>query len=204
MRMLDDVAGLFCELVTVDDVVSFGSPLTPVLTTLIHREMFDEIAEECRRRGLRFSIWVDDLTISGNFVPGLLLSRLRQIIRSYGMRSHKIEYKTGSRAVIITGVPIRGGSVLAPFSVDHRVSDGYKKVIFGPERHREKSSNELLSSLGTYRFHVGPSSVAGQKAANRMAGLRQRIGKTLAAETERLGLSWTESDGESYSGPPPF
>ena len=40
-----DVAGLIAHLATADDRACFGSPLTPVLATLVHRPMFNRIAE---------------------------------------------------------------------------------------------------------------------------------------------------------------
>ena len=74
LGMYKDVAGLLTHLCTIDGKVSFGSPLTPVLCSLIHRPMFDAIAEICDRRGLKYSVWVDDVTISGRFVPAEVLA----------------------------------------------------------------------------------------------------------------------------------
>lgn len=65
LNMYGDVAGLLTHLSTIDGKVSFGPPVTPVLCSLIHRSMFDQIATVCERRGLRYSVWVDDLTVSG-------------------------------------------------------------------------------------------------------------------------------------------
>ena len=89
-----DVAGLFTKLVTVDDRISFGSPLSPVLATLVHRAMFDAIHAACVRRGLRMSLWVDDLTISGRFIPGELLIEVRDIISKAGLKSHKVQFRS--------------------------------------------------------------------------------------------------------------
>ena len=177
LGMLDDVAGLCCRLVTIDDRVSFGSPLTPVLTTLVHRDMFDAMAEECRRRGLRFSIWVDDITISGAFVPGRLVAALREIVRSNGLRSHKIQFRVGARPVVLTGVPLRVGRVDAPRSVHDRIHAGYANLPQPDDPAYRRHADRLLSALGSYRFYVGSKTRAGRRAADRMNALRQRRNK---------------------------
>jgi len=43
MRMADDVAGLLTKLCTANDKIPFGSPLSPVLCSLVHRRLFDRI-----------------------------------------------------------------------------------------------------------------------------------------------------------------
>jgi RNA-directed DNA polymerase len=46
--MASDVAGLIAHVATADEQACFGSPLTPVLATLVHRPMF-EPRRVCRR-----------------------------------------------------------------------------------------------------------------------------------------------------------
>jgi len=65
LKMYPDVARCFRDLATIDGQVFLGSPLTPVLTSLIHRQMFESIANVCRENGLQYTVWIDDLTISG-------------------------------------------------------------------------------------------------------------------------------------------
>lgn len=175
LGLRDDVAGLLVHLSTIDGKVSFGSPLTPVLATLIHRKMFDEIYVECTRRGLRMSIWVDDITISGKFVPGELITRIRDIIRSYGLKSHKLEVMTGSRSVSVTGVMIRGSIIDAPRVLHNSIKDGYSDILNADDRaEAEIVINKLLSQMGRYRYIVGSKSQLGVSTSNRMNTLRQR------------------------------
>ncbi len=123
-----DVAGMFAHLVTIDDKLPFGSPISPVLATLVHRSMFDDICDACTRRGLRMSLWVDDLTISGLYVPGELVEEVREIIRLSGLQSHKIEFLSGSRPVIVTGIPIVGNRIEAPRALQNRIKIGYAQL----------------------------------------------------------------------------
>ena len=195
LGMRDDVAGLLTKLVTVDNIASFGSPLTPVLTTLVHRKMFDEIADLCRRRYLRLSLWVDDLTISGRFVPGTLITQIREIIRKNGLKSHKLSYKNGNRTVFVTGIGIVGSHLVAPRKLHDRIKNLYTELT-ETETVEEFNdiTNKLLSAMGTLRHIVGPNSPTWHRASNRMNTLRQRRQKkrTLISEMASISTSITE------------
>lgn len=178
-----DVAGLLVKLVAIDGKMPFGSPVSPVLTTHVHRPMFDEIYELCRSQSLKMSLWVDDLTISGQFVRGELVEAIRAIIRRQGFKTHKIKFRSigkarGGRPVVVTGVPVRASRVDAPFSLQKRVQDGYAKLRADLTNvERAQAFDSLLSALGTYRYHLGRSSPEGRKAADRMQALRKRRAK---------------------------
>ncbi|WP_082513267.1 reverse transcriptase family protein [Methylobacterium sp. Leaf125] len=175
MRMSDDVAGLLVHIATIDDVVSFGSPLTPVLATLVHRRMFNAIAEECSARGLRISLWVDDIVISGKFIPGPLVSRIRDLTRSNGLKSHKLEYFTGYRRVTITGVVVKGDEIHSPRKLHTEISNAYGLAIQSNSRiEAEAAVDRLLSTLGRYRVMVGKGSPMGRRASSRMNAIRQK------------------------------
>lgn len=175
----DDVAGLFMHLATVDGRLCFGSPLSPVLAALVHRSMFEAIDTLCKQRGLRMSLWVDNLTISGLFTPGDLVEQIRDIIRCNGLQSHDIEFKTSSkRPVIVTGVPVSGDQLAAPRSLHQRIQEGYAALAKAEDDwSRGSIIEQLLSHLGSYRYIVGRSSLEGRRAADRMNALRQRRAK---------------------------
>lgn len=173
--MRADVAGLLTKLVVIDGKMPFGSPVSPVLTAHVHRRMFDEIYALCTARGLKMSLWVDDLTISGNFIGGELIEPIRAIIRKQGFQTHKIQFRSSSRAVIVTGVPIERGAVVAPRSLNRRVQEGYDSLRADlTDSERRHAIDRLLSALGTYRYHLGAATAGGRKAADRMQALRSR------------------------------
>lgn len=185
LGMYDDVAGLLTHLCTVDGRVSFGSPFTPVLCTFIHRSMFDKIADICSARGLRYSLWVDDLTISGRFVPGEVLTQIREIIRAAGLKSHRVRYRSGNRPVFITGIGVVGKSLVAPNALHTKTKEAWKKYYDAEtDEERDSIARDLLSLLGTLKYIVGPKSDAGRKASDQMNSLRQRQDKARARSEE--------------------
>lgn len=196
LGLRDDVAGLFAKLVAIDGRMPFGSPVSPVLTTLVHRPMFDDVYGICERRKLTMSLWVDDVTISGAEVPGSAVEEIRGAIRAGGFQTHKIEYLETARPVVITGVPIVAGRVSAPRAVHRRIQDGYsalKKAATDMER--SNIIDNLLSALGTYRYLVGPSTEGGRLAANRMQALRQRRARMTITAVTPPGASSTPPPG---------
>ncbi|MGE4060881.1 MAG: reverse transcriptase family protein [Sphingomonadales bacterium] len=175
LRMHDDVAGLFTRMVTIDGSVSFGSPLTPVLVSLIHREIFDEIGRLCQRKGLKLTLWVDNITISGRFVPGTLIQAIREVIRDKGLKSHELSYWMGNRAVSITGIQVTRSGLHVPRSVHDKIRNLYEQLSKTADAiEAENIATKLLSSLGTVRYVAGKNTRLGTKTANKMTTLRRR------------------------------
>jgi RNA-directed DNA polymerase len=175
LGMHSDVAGLLTRICTVDGKVSFGSPVTPVLCALIHRRMFDQIADLCIQRGHNYSVWVDDLTISGDFIPGDIVIKIREIIRKSGLKSHKLHYRTGNRPVFITGIGVVGSSLIVPNTLNLKIKQCWNDYYLA-ETDDEKFNLtlRLLSYLGTVRQISGASSAKGRKASDQMNSLRQK------------------------------
>ena len=181
--MHEDVAGLIGHLVTVDDRACFGSPVTPVLMTIVFREMFDRIAEECEARGLRFTLWVDDMTISGRHITPDFLNRLRQIVREYGHKTHKIGIGSADEAICITGIWLDGRQFEPPHAQRQRLratlSDTRRAAT--SEAHDE-AERAVLSTAGTIRHIAGASSGEGQRMANLAERVRQARRRRIARE----------------------
>ncbi len=181
LGMYDDVAGMLTHLSTIDGAVAFGSPVTPVLCALIHRPMFDRISEICDDHGLRYSLWVDDLTISGKQITGEVVEKIRKVIRDAGLKSHKIRIFRGKKPVFITGVGVVGANLVAHSSLHLRLGAAWAEYDSAETlEERDHCTQTLLSLLGTIRHIVGAQSEAGQKAANQMNTLRQKLAKSRA------------------------
>lgn len=178
-KMAADVAGLIAHLATADEQACFGSPLTPVLASLVHRQMFDQIADLCAADDLSYSVWVDDLTISGEKITGQLKASIREVVASAGLRSHKLRMLTGNKPVFITGVGVVGSNLIVPKHTELRSMELWQALKDAQVIDEvESSSSRLLSHLGGIRAVVGANSVRGQKVANEMNSIRQKRDKS--------------------------
>jgi len=110
MSMRDDVAGLLVKLCTVDGRLAFGSPLSPILCSLVHRDLFDQIEQICLSGFLNMSLWVDDITVSGDMIPTRLIWAIKHAIHAKGLRYHKVRVTSLRHGPVITGhhVSLRG------------------------------------------------------------------------------------------------
>jgi len=175
LGMYDDVARLFADLTTVDGVVFLGSPLTPVLMTLVHRQLFDEIHKYCQQNGLAMSLWVDDLTISGPMITGEAIRFVREAIAKRGLRSHKIDIRTGNKVIFVTGVGIVGSHLVAPRKMHLKIRDKWTEYYSAETINEARAcADRLLSLMGTVKYIVGSKTYAGRKLADRMNSLRQK------------------------------
>lgn len=108
-----DAAGLMTDLTTFDGRLPTGSPLSPILAYFAFYDMWAEIAAFCRSRDYVLTVYIDDVTVSGEKVPLSDLWHIKTIIRRHGLEYHK-EKSFIDRPAEITGVVIRDGEVLAP------------------------------------------------------------------------------------------
>lgn len=185
--METDVAGLIAHLATADEIACFGSPLTPVLASLVHRPMFDAIADLCQQEDLAYTVWVDDLTISGERVTGQFRAQVREIIASSGLRSHKLRARTGSKAVFITGVGIVGGNLVVPRYVELKSRELWQELRAATTLDEiDLRSTRLLTHLGGIRHVVGKTTKRGQKLASEMNSIRQKRDRAFRNNWERM------------------
>lgn len=173
--MQADVAGLIAHISTADDRACFGSPLTPVLASIVHRPMFDLIAARCDQDGLSYSVWVDDLTISGLQITGQFRSDVRSVVARCGLQSHKLRSQTGNRPVFITGIGVVGANLIVPRRIEFRSQELWVEFK-AAQTFEEKDScaTRLLSHLGGIRAVSGASTPRGQKLASEMNSIRQK------------------------------
>lgn len=176
--MQPDVAGLIAHIATADDRACFGSPLTPVLASLVHRPMFDRISDRCAVDDLSYTVWVDDLTISGEQISGDFRADVRGIVAQSGLHSHKLRSQTGNRPVFITGVGVVGANLIVPRRAELRSKELWAEFKAAQTFDEvDASAVRLLSHLGGIRAVVGEKSQRGQKIASEMNSIRQKRDK---------------------------
>ena len=66
--------------------------------------MFDELAALAEERGCLFSLYVDDMTLTGELASRSLLYEARGVVGSYRLRAHKTHLFGAGQARIVTGV----------------------------------------------------------------------------------------------------
>ena len=101
-----DVAGILCMLTTHKGRLPTGSPSSPLVSYFAHIEMWESINALVRSYDCTLSVYIDDVTISGEQVPGTLKNKIKKVLNQYGLRSKKSKekyYRRGQSAEI-TGI----------------------------------------------------------------------------------------------------
>jgi RNA-directed DNA polymerase len=180
--MSDDVAGAFAKLATFEGFAAFGSPVSPILCFLAHQDMFGAIDRACAAEQNKFSLWVDDITVSGARVTGELMYEIRRLIEAKGFYVHKCKWRQATCGMVITGSHV-SESAIAPSNKHHvKMREGLSRLdSTTDEVARLSLVHSLLgmtaNALGIYRADSG----AYQRAMKRRQWLH--------AERRRLELA---------------
>lgn len=139
-----DVVAVLTWLTTRDGALPQGSPASPILAFLSYRDMWDEIAAIAARGGNQLTVYVDDVTLSGEVVLGQTLWNIKQALQKHGhkTKASKEESRRGT-PVAVTGVILRDGALLLPniqHQKRHQLRKALERMPEGPDRLRTEAA----------------------------------------------------------------
>lgn len=109
-----DIAGLLAKISCFQGYLPTGSPLSPIMAYFSFYDLWAEIDDFCKARGYTFTVYIDDVTISGSRVPKSDVWAVRRMIHKRGLTAHKMKTYVDTPAEI-TGVIVKNGKLVAPF-----------------------------------------------------------------------------------------
>ena len=113
MQCEPDVSAILAKLLTINGCLATGSTVSPILSFFAFYDMWHSIAEKVESHGCKLSVYIDDITISGDNVCDLLIWEVQKEICSRGLRYHKErDFRRGTAE--ITGVLVKGGKLSIP------------------------------------------------------------------------------------------
>ncbi len=124
MECSEDVAAILAKLVTEDGVLPQGSPCSPILAYYTYVDMWDELALQVASVGCKLSVYADDLTVSGESIPELMIWELKKILVRHGHRhaQHK-ERARRDKPAEITGVILSQAGITVPNRQRQKLND---------------------------------------------------------------------------------
>lgn len=141
LRTSPDVASVLADLTTVNDggkcFIPTGSPASQLVAYFSYRNMFDELKRHADRYGCRFSLYVDDLTISSRSPisdPHSLVELMAKTMRAYGhrLKREKVKYRGARDNKVVTGVAIdQSGETRVPNKLGRGVIQGMEHMLLG-------------------------------------------------------------------------
>ena len=132
------VARILTKLTTLHYEVPQGTPTSTLIANLVFKPYGEKIAEFAIKNRMKFSMFVDDITISSKTDFKYLVPEILKIIHSSGFKisQKKTHYQT--KNPVITGVICQNNRLLAPIQ--------YKKKLArlrGKQKDRPESANRL-------------------------------------------------------------
>jgi hypothetical protein len=113
MHCQPDVAAILANLLTVDGHLATGSTVSPILAFYAFFDMWIEIAHIAKVAGCVLTVYMDDITISGDHVPERVMWEVKKCIAKRGLIYHKERRYTAGFAEV-TGVIVKGGCLVVP------------------------------------------------------------------------------------------
>ena len=114
MKCNRDMAGLLAKLACYQGHLPTGSPLSPIMAYFAFYDLWAQLAAFCEARGYTFTVYIDDVTLSGARIPKSDMWEIRRMIHGHGLVAHKAKTYVDCPAEI-TGVILRDGMLVAPF-----------------------------------------------------------------------------------------
>lgn len=113
MQCSPDIADLLSKVLTYNNHVPTGSRVSMALAYFANKKMFDEMeiaADEC---GARMTIYVDDLTFSGDKLHRSFTKKIEVIAKTYGHKIHpsKTRFYNANEVKLITGAAVKKNAI---------------------------------------------------------------------------------------------
>ncbi|CAN7602464.1 reverse transcriptase family protein [Rhizobium sp. LjRoot30] len=134
-----DIAATLAKLACYKEHLPTGSPLSPIMAYFAHYDVWEAIAEICKRHDYRLTVYIDDVTISGMSVSPVVMFDIKRAIHGAGLRYHK-EKTYIDRPAEVTGVIIDGNRLLVP-------NRQLKKVAVAKQLMRDKPARDVEEKL---------------------------------------------------------
>lgn len=156
MKCSSDVAGILTRLSSYKEHLPTGSPLSPLLSYFAHIDMWEEINEIVELADCTLTIYVDDVTISGNRVTGELIWQIKKKFHSCGLRSNnkKEKFYIGKKAREVTGVIIIKGILKLPNRLHKKMYVIHKELCAETDPDKRKKLRQKLNGLKSHEQQI--------------------------------------------------
>lgn len=170
MACSPDVSALLADICTVEALpdafrpdggrqrhLPTGSPVSQVLAYWCFASMFESLHKLATSRGLRMTVYVDDVAMSGPRIGLRLQAAANDIIARYNLIGHKERYWGLSRPGLVTGAIVATDGLRLPNSRRQEILTGVRelKKIISPRR-RIEHLRVLVGQLWS-AFELEPS-----------------------------------------------
>lgn len=175
-RCSPDVSRVLTKLSTRKYSLPLGTSTSPFLADQIVSPIDQRISGLARATGLRYTRYVDDVTISGRFDLEHFADQIIQVIRQAGfaIKRSKIEFyrPDDGKERIITGVRVHDGKVSAPLSYVEFLK---QELLLAKEASRHKRVDRHFDGRDQFRGRIGYVMWLDRKVGRQLLRIYRRV-----------------------------
>ncbi len=154
-----DIAALLSKLACYKGHLPTGSPLSPIMAFFAHYDVWENIAALCKAHGYRLTVYIDDVTISGQSLSPIAMWEIKKAIHRSGLRYHKEKHFV-DRPAEITGVVVDGDMLVAPNRQLKKLNETRVALRRNVTVNVRKKLNERLTGLNGQVSQIAAIEVA--------------------------------------------
>lgn len=109
LQMSTDIAVVVTKLVTYEGRIPTGTPTSQLIAFLSYKDVFTKIYDNCKEKGILFSLYVDDITLSSNkIIPKSITNKIEYILKlnELNIKKSKTKFYSKSSNKSVTGTII--------------------------------------------------------------------------------------------------
>lgn len=139
MECSPQISEILSYVCSISDHIPTGSQLSMRLAYLVNKSLFDELFHFAESKSLKMSVWVDDISFSGEKINSNFLDSVEKIIERHGFNisKHKTTLKHSTENKSITGIFISGEKMEAS-------NESYQKRRVLLEKWKESIKNKEI------------------------------------------------------------
>ncbi|AIZ79730.1 reverse transcriptase family protein [Actinobacillus equuli] len=110
MQCSSEISDIMSYLCSINNHIPTGSQISMRLAYLVNKKLFDDLYKFAKDKNLKMSVWVDDVSFSGDKIDSSVIYVVEKIIKKHGFNVSKnktqIRHSTENKSV--TGIFISG------------------------------------------------------------------------------------------------
>ncbi|MEO0841896.1 MAG: hypothetical protein AAF063_23710 [Cyanobacteria bacterium J06643_5] len=156
MKCSNDVAATLNKLLTFQGSLPTGSPSSPILSYFSHIDMWESIYKIVKNANCNLTVYMDDVTISGDCAPDKLIRQIKQQFYRCGLRSNEKKEKcyVGKKSSEVTGIILKEGNLKIPNRQHKKMYKIRQELRSETQPKKRKKLMQKLEGLKAYERQI--------------------------------------------------
>jgi len=174
-----DIAQTLADLCTVKGHIPTGSPISQSLAFFVNFGVFEHINQYASSRGLRFTLYVDDLTFSGQKIPKNFLRYISGYLeKNRGYKVHKNRTYHATTEKEVTGVILKQGGIDVKNKHRQKIDSMLRRLSYFSDESQKSDAKtrDYFQRLIGHLYSAGQVSPGYRTRGKEMVEIRKAIG----------------------------